>query len=461
MELFKLQQKYVLCKPVRNMILKGNAGTGKREAMIHRIINIHNNFAYESDDRILVISKSEKEKNRILDRYNSIKEKEEYKYISLLPSSSIIDFFYLNELVCRYTAKKTKITKSRQVKIIKTILNNNKDIISRRINAENIYLLINEIKYMKINRIKSEEEFLTLNGTFIKYKKNSSERKLMYKLYELYNEELDKLKLYDEEDLIIEAIENIRNNKYSHVFIDGSQNFSKLELELIFSVVKDKKYSTLNLVIDLDKSENIYSSIISKGKVHFKNVFEGKKKVFKFETVEEKKALDIFEEPREEYTFIDFKHNRSHEFVIMDNENLIQENEEGYDDEQVVDLPVFSNIAAGEPILINPEVEDVFTLPKEWLRGRNKKFLLRVKGDSMINANINDGDLVVIEQNQAPNNGDIVAVNIAGSATLKRLKVEKDSVMLLPENEKYEPIIINEMDEFYILGKAIGVIKKN
>ena len=183
MELFKLQQKYVLCKPIRNMILKGNAGTGKREAMIHRIINIHNNFAYESDDRILVISKSEKEKNRILDRYNSIKEKEEYRYISLLPSSSIIDFFYLNELVCRYTAKKTKITKSRQVKIIKTILNNNKDIISRRINAENIYLLINEIKYMKINRIKSEEEFLTLNGTFIKYKKNSSERKLMYKLY--------------------------------------------------------------------------------------------------------------------------------------------------------------------------------------------------------------------------------------------------------------------------------------
>ena len=79
----------------------------------------------------------------------------------------------------------------------------------------------------------------------------------------------------------------------------------------------------------------------------------------------------------------------------------------------------------------------------------------------MIIANINDGDLVVIEQNQAPNNGDIVAVNIAGSATLKRLKVEKDSVMLLPENEKYEPIIINEMDEFYILGKAIGVIKKN
>ena len=45
MELFKLQQKYVLCKPIRNMILKGNAGTGKREAMIHRIINIHNNFA--------------------------------------------------------------------------------------------------------------------------------------------------------------------------------------------------------------------------------------------------------------------------------------------------------------------------------------------------------------------------------------------------------------------------------
>lgn len=78
----------------------------------------------------------------------------------------------------------------------------------------------------------------------------------------------------------------------------------------------------------------------------------------------------------------------------------------------------------------------------------------------MIKANINDGDLVVIEQTQAPMNGDIVAVNIEGSATLKTLSLTKTTITLLPENDEYEPIVVTPDEEFYILGKAIGVIRK-
>ena len=78
----------------------------------------------------------------------------------------------------------------------------------------------------------------------------------------------------------------------------------------------------------------------------------------------------------------------------------------------------------------------------------------------MINANINNGDLVIIEQNPTPSNGDIVAVNIDGNATLKRLKIEKERVLLMPENDKYEPISIYRDDEFFVLGKAIGIITK-
>ena len=79
----------------------------------------------------------------------------------------------------------------------------------------------------------------------------------------------------------------------------------------------------------------------------------------------------------------------------------------------------------------------------------------------MIDANIHNGDLVLIEQNPVPVNGDIVAVNIEGSATLKTLKIEKDKIVLLPQNKNYSPIIITKNEEFYVLGKAIGIISKS
>ena len=132
-----------------------------------------------------------------------------------------------------------------------------------------------------------------------------------------------------------------------------------------------------------------------------------------------------------------------------------------YKSDELEKIPVYENIAAGEPILINEEQQDTFVLPKFWVRSSNDKFILQVKGNSMINAGINDGDLVVIEQNPAPFNGDIVAVNIEGSATLKRLQVGNDKIYLMPENDLYKPIIIDANDEFYILGKAIGIIAKS
>ena len=99
-------------------------------------------------------------------------------------------------------------------------------------------------------------------------------------------------------------------------------------------------------------------------------------------------------------------------------------------------------------------------LPKYWIKGSGDKFILKVKGDSMIEANIHNGDLVVIEQTSTPSNGDIVAININGSATLKTLKVGIDEIILMPANIKYEPIHVSKEEEFYILGKAVGIIRK-
>ena len=85
-------------------------------------------------------------------------------------------------------------------------------------------------------------------------------------------------------------------------------------------------------------------------------------------------------------------------------------------------------------------------------------FILKVKGDSMIGAAIEDGDFVVIRKQGAANNKDIIAVDLEGRATLKRLSIDKNDIILIPENDKYSPISLKNR-EALVLGVVIGVIK--
>ncbi len=120
---------------------------------------------------------------------------------------------------------------------------------------------------------------------------------------------------------------------------------------------------------------------------------------------------------------------------------------------------MFSNIAAGNPIEINDNIEGTFYLPKYWLERGKDTFILRVKGDSMVDKNICDGDLVVIKKQANANHNDIVAANLDGEATLKTLNLNSESTKLMPANSLYSPIELANRD-VSILGVAIGVIKQ-
>ena len=109
---------------------------------------------------------------------------------------------------------------------------------------------------------------------------------------------------------------------------------------------------------------------------------------------------------------------------------------------------------------MNDAIEDNYYLPKEWIRKTKDVFMLKVKGDSMINKNIYDGDYVVISKQNIPSVRDIVAVDIEGEATLKTYKTIDGKIILMPENNKYEPIIIEDQ-QFSFLGVAIGLIKNS
>ncbi len=119
-------------------------------------------------------------------------------------------------------------------------------------------------------------------------------------------------------------------------------------------------------------------------------------------------------------------------------------------------VPVLGRIAAGGPILAEEAVEDVFPLPRE-LVGEGALFLLKVVGESMVDAAICDGDWVVIRQQNVADNGDIVAAMIDGEATVKTFKRSGGQVWLMPHNPAFDPIPGNDAA---VLGKVVTVIRK-
>jgi repressor LexA len=119
-------------------------------------------------------------------------------------------------------------------------------------------------------------------------------------------------------------------------------------------------------------------------------------------------------------------------------------------------VPMLGRIAAGGPILAEQAVEDVFPLPRE-LVGEGEVFMLHVKGDSMIDAAICDGDWVVVRQQPTANNGEIVAAMIDGDATVKTYRRRDGHVWLMPQNEAFDPIA---GDDATIMGRVVAVLRR-
>ena len=123
--------------------------------------------------------------------------------------------------------------------------------------------------------------------------------------------------------------------------------------------------------------------------------------------------------------------------------------------EKSTNVPIMGRVAAGMPILAVEDIEGYVPVPESIRRGR-ELFALRVKGESMINAGILDGDVVVVNRTPVAENGDIVVALVDDSATVKRFYKEKGHFRLQPENDDFEPIIV---DEVVLLGTVITLIR--
>ena len=134
--------------------------------------------------------------------------------------------------------------------------------------------------------------------------------------------------------------------------------------------------------------------------------------------------------------------------IIDDNFNLVRR--------EVVNVPLVGTVAAGQPILAVENIETYFPVPAEFMPNE-QSFMLRVKGDSMINAGIFDGDQVLVKQQASAENGDIVVALVEDSATVKTFYKEDGYYRLQPENDSMDPILVQ--DNLQILGKVFGVFR--
>ena len=133
--------------------------------------------------------------------------------------------------------------------------------------------------------------------------------------------------------------------------------------------------------------------------------------------------------------------------ILDDDFNLVRR--------EMVSVPIIGRVAAGQPILAEENIVDYFPFPAERMPNR-QTFLLKVKGESMINAGILDGDYVLVEEAKTASNGSMVVALIDDGATVKRFYKEEGVFRLQPENDFMDPIIVKEVS---ILGKVIGVMR--
>ena len=133
--------------------------------------------------------------------------------------------------------------------------------------------------------------------------------------------------------------------------------------------------------------------------------------------------------------------------IVDDNFNLTRR--------EIINVPIVGTVTAGQPILAVENIESYFPIPMDYMPNQ-ETFMLKVKGESMINAGIFDGDIILVQKQNHANNGEFIVALIDDSVTVKTFYKENDCYRLQPENDYMDPIIVSEVE---ILGKVIGLFR--
>ena len=165
-----------------------------------------------------------------------------------------------------------------------------------------------------------------------------------------------------------------------------------------------------------------------------------------------KRHLDALEKKG----FIAIINNMSRGISILKPELLKNSlNYSGY----INNIPIVGQVAAGTPVLAEENIEGSISIDPSYMKRSENAFALKVKGDSMVNAGILEGDLVIVSPVQEVKNGETIVAMINGEVTVKNFEKKTNLVQLNPQNEKYQPIFVTDEDEFSVIGKVVGVFR--
>jgi SOS regulatory protein LexA len=504
-ELNKKQKKIINSKPNGHLLIKGEKGTGKTTAYVNKIPTLLNNYCIDKDDKILIEACNEEHSQYVSYIYENL-DSRKYHQSSFFDedTSNKLEINTIDSLILYYF---NQYQEEHKIKILiastqecEKQLKNAIKVIHKKYEKEKFDIfdskyaqfIKEEITWIKSSNFIELDEYQKayrksrvnrLTGETKILRKNSKQRQAIYEILIEYNNNLKKINKIDLQDRAILALESAKENRtkyYTHIFIDNSERLTKVEFEFLRSLYNDKSYSSINFIFNSGEETNLEAWLINgrsfsslgydmKGKsITLTEYYMNETNVNQFNTIDLHKGKDVGNKVEADkcltlntIEYIDLKRNVSHKFIkdpdTIDN-IYIERNGTEEKVENTLSIPVFNEIAAGSPILMNDSIEDNYILPKEWIRNSKDTFILKVKGDSMINRNIDDGDYVVIYKQPYPNVKDIVAVDIDGEATLKTYKNVDGHIVLMPENEKYSPIIIEDQ-QVNFLGVAIGIIK--
>lgn len=483
------QNSVINCRKLGTKLIRGMENTGKTTASIERAIFLRDSYSLYEEDRILYLSCNNKKEEYVKESINNLDKENEFENISIFSlMNRKIEFYSIDTLIQELYKESVNLNKDIQYnlcsegireKIILDIIDDIREEYSKIkfIKLNDIEFIEDEIKLIKNLDLNSYDEYVEAKrpgkpARKYRVNKNSVQRKCLYDIFQEYNTRLKDRCYIDYEDMINYTINNLAR-KYVHVIVDYCENLTILQLKLIKSLINRKVYSD-EIYVMHNSNHSPYAAILNGKRVIVKRLGENVKRFNLKEEVKKISNLSVISEEinkdknegidfMEHFTFVDLKHRRkfnfNRDYNNIDDILVIDQGEEvEYEKDELKEIPVYSNIAAGEPIPISSEQEGRFYLPKYWVKGQDECFILKIKGDSMINAEINHGDYVIIRRQATAENKDIVAVELDGSATLKRLYINKNTIQLLPENEKYSPIDIGEEDNISILGVALGVI---
>jgi len=471
MELSKLQERFINYKSSGYQLLKGKEGSGKSTSLVYKALNLENNYCLYNEDKILIVNSDHSKNNISKLLYNEEKNKE-YFYSLFSLNTDRTEILSIKELISVYSeAYKRKkglalrlISDKEEKELFNTLKEEIKDLLEpfKFYKKTSLSYIFDEVLWIKSSNL-SKEEYLIADrkGRGISIKRNSSLREAIYRIQEIYNYKLLEQNLMDRYDAVLFGIFYLKSMKgmYTHIILDDTEQYTKAEIDFVRALYNEKDYSSFVLTVntELNGKEN---SWLVKGRNLNSLGIDTRGRTFNYKLIIEKNKTKIVN-TIEQYQYINFKNNSIIDFNIdtaSNEKEILLEDNVTYNEKEIKGIPMYSNIAAGNPIEMTDNIEGDFYLPESWLERGKDVFILKVKGDSMVDRNILNGDLVVIKRQNYANHNDIVAASLDNEATLKTLKLNGEYPVLMPANNAY-PAIPLEGREVTILGVVIGIIK--